>query len=150
MGTGACLMSFDLKIVNGDFVLSNGKLKTVVDSEKLIQDILKMCLTTAGSNPIHPWYGSFISRTIIGNPNYTSVLVQIGKSQLTTALQNLKDLQELQIKQLQRVSADEQIAAISDISILRNQIDPRLFSIVIAVMTKGLKPITTAFEVSTI
>lgn len=143
-------MSFDLKIVNGDFVLANGKLKTVVDSEKLIQDILKMCLTTAGSNPIHPWYGSFISRTIIGNPNYTSILVQIGKSQLTTALQNLKDLQDIQSKSFQRMSADEQIASISDISVLRNQIDPRLFSIVIKVMTKGLKPITTAFEVSTI
>jgi len=143
-------MSFDLKIINGDLVLANGRLKTVVDSEKLIQDILKMCLTTAGSNPIHPWYGSFISRTIVGNPNYTSVLVQIGKSQLTTALQNLKDLQDLQVKAFQRVSADEQIAAISDISIIRNQIDPRLFDIIIKVTTKGLKPITTAFEVSTI
>lgn len=143
-------MSFDLKIINGDLVLANGKLKTVVDSEKLIQDILKMCLTTAGTNPIHPWYGSFISRTIVGNPNYTSVLVQIGKSQLTTALQNLKDLQDLQVKAFQRVSADEQIAAISDISIIRNQIDPRLFDIIIKVTTKGLKPITTAFEVSTI
>ena len=143
-------MSFDLKIINGDLVLANGKLKTVVDSEKLIQDILKMCLTTAGTNPIHPWYGSFISRTIVGNPNYTSVLVQIGKSQLTTALQNLKDLQDLQVKAFQRVSADEQIAAISDISIIRNQIDPRLFDIIIKVITKGLKPITTAFEVSTI
>lgn len=143
-------MSYDLKITNGDLVLANGKLKTVIDSEKLIQDILKMCLTTAGSNPIHPWYGSFISRTIIGNPNYTSVLVQIGKSQLTTALQNLKDLQDLQVKAFQRVSADEQIAAISDISIIRNQIDPRLFDIIIKVITKGLKPITTAFEVSTI
>ena len=143
-------MSFDLMIINGDLVLANGRLKTVVDSEKLIQDILKMCLTTAGSNPIHPWYGSFISRTIVGNPNYTSVLVQIGKSQLTTALQNLKDLQDLQVKAFQRVSADEQIAAISDISIIRNQIDPRLFDIIIKVTTKGLKPITTAFEVSTI
>jgi hypothetical protein len=86
----------------------------------------------------------------VGNPNYTSVLVQIGKSQLTTALQNLKDLQDLQVKAFQRVSADEQIAAISDISIIRNQIDPRLFDIIIKVTTKGLKPITTAFEVSTI
>jgi hypothetical protein len=143
-------MSFDLKIINGDLVLANGKLKTVVDSEKLIQDILKMCLTTAGSNPIHPWYGSFISRTIIGNPNYTSILVQISKSQLNTSLQNLKELQNLQIKSFQRVSADEQIASISDISIIRNNLDPRIFDIVIKVITKGLKPITTAFEVSTI
>jgi hypothetical protein len=143
-------MSFDLKISNGDLVISQGKLKTVVDSEKLIQDILKIALTTAGSNPIHPWYGSFISRTLIGNPNHSSILVQIGKSQLNTALQNLKDLQDIQVKSYQRVSADEQIATISDISIIQNQIDPRLFDIVIKALTKGLKPITTAFSVSTI
>jgi hypothetical protein len=86
----------------------------------------------------------------VGNPNYSSVLVQIGKSQLTTALQNLKDLQDIQVKSFQRMSANEQIAAISDISVIRNQMDPRLFDIHIKVITKGLKPLTTAFTVSTI
>lgn len=143
-------MSFDLKIISGDLVLSDGALRTVVDSEKLIQDILKLALTEASSNPIHPWYGSFISRTLIGNPNYTNVLVQIAKSQLSTALQNLKDLQDLQVKSFQRVSADEQIAAISDISIVQSEIDPREFDVVIIALTKGLKPITTEFTVSTI
>jgi hypothetical protein len=143
-------MSFDLKITNGDLVITQGQIKTVVDSEKLIQDILKMALTTAGTNPVHPWYGSFVSRTLVGNPNYTSVLVQIAKSQLTTALQNLKELQDIQIKSYQRMSADEQIAAISDISIVNSRSDPRLFDVVIKVLTKGLKPITTAFTVSTI
>lgn len=143
-------MSFDLKINKGDLVISQGDLKTVVDSEKLIQDILKMALTTAGSNPIHPWYGSFISRTLIGNPNQSSVLVQIAKSQLTTSLQNLQQLQNMQVQSYQRVSADEQIATISDISIVQSQVDPRLFDVVIKALTKGLKPITTAFRVSSI
>jgi phage baseplate assembly protein W len=143
-------MSFDLKISNGDFVISGGKLTIVQDSEKLIQDILKMCLTAAGSNPIHSWYGSFISRTIIGSPQDTSIIVQIAKSQLNTALENLKSLQELQVKSFQRVSADEQIAAILDISIIRNQFDPRLIDVKIKVMTKGLKPISTSFKVNPI
>lgn len=143
-------MSFDLKIKNGDLVINNGILQTVVDSEKLIQDILKMCLTTAGTNPLHPWYGSFISRTLIGNPQNTAVLVQIGKSQLNTALENLRNLQDQQVKSFQRVSADEQIAAILDISIIRSQIDPRLFDVRVKALTKGVKPITTAFRVSTI
>ena len=143
-------MSFDLKIANGDLVISQGKIKTVVDSEKLIQDILKITLTTAGSNPIHPWYGSFLSRTLVGNPNTNGVLVQIAKSQLNTAIQNLKELQDIQIKSFQRISADEQVAAISDISIVHSRTDPRLFDVIIKVFTKGLKPITTAFTVSTI
>jgi phage baseplate assembly protein W len=143
-------MSFDLKIINRDLVIQDGDLRTVQDSEKLIQDILKMCLTTAGSNPMFPWYGSFLSRTIIGSPQNTSVLIQISKSQLNTALDNLKSLQELQVKSLQRVSADEQISAILDISVNRNQIDPRFIDVKIKALTKGLKPITTAFRVSTI
>ena len=143
-------MSYDLKIINGDLVINNGQLQTVVDSEKLIQDVLKICLTAAGSNSIHPWYGSFLSRTIIGTPLYSSVLVQIGKSQLNTALTNLQNLQALQVKSFQNVSADEQISTITDISIIRNTIDPRLFNVKVSILTKGLKPITTAFSVSTI
>jgi phage baseplate assembly protein W len=143
-------MSFDLKIKNGGLVINNGKLQTVVDSEKLIQDILKICVTTAGTNPLHPWYGSFLSRTIIGNPNSTDILVQISKSQLNTTLENLKNLQLQQVQSFQRVSADEQIGAILDISIIRNETDPRLFDVQIKIVSKGLKPLTTAFRVSTL
>ena len=143
-------MSFDLKIINGDLAIKSGDLQTVVDSEKLIQDILKLCLTTAGTNPIHPWYGSFLSRTIVGNPMDTAMLVQIAKSQLNSALENLKNLQNLQNKTFQSMSADEQISAILDIWVERNRIDPRLFNIKINVLNRGLKPVTTAFRVSTI
>lgn len=143
-------MSFDLKIINGDLVLDNGDLKTVVDSEKLIQDILKICLTTAGTNPLYPWYGSLISRSLVGNPLDTSALLTISQSQLSNALDNLKNLQDLQTKSFQSVTADEQIGAIQDISVVRNKIDPRLFDVRIRVLTKGSKPITTAFRVSTI
>lgn len=143
-------MSFDLKLTNGDLVIRNSSLQTVTDSEKLAQDVLKLCLTTAGSNPLVPWYGSFISRTIVGSPMYTSVLVQISKSQLNTALENLKALQEYQVKSFQRVSADEQISSILDISIIRNQLDPRLFDVQLKIMSKGYKPITPSFTVSTI
>jgi len=143
-------MSFDLKIIKGDLVLKNGQLQTVIDSEKLIQDILKICLTGAGSLPMHPWYGSFISRTLVGTPLYNSVLVQVAKSQLNTTLENLKNLQDIQVKSFQRVSADEQLSAILEITVQRSQIDPRLFDVRVGVMTKGFKPISTAFSVSTI
>lgn len=143
-------MSFDLKLNRGDLVIKNGQLQTVVDSEKLIQDILKICLTTVGANPLHPGYGSFISRTIIGNPNDSAVLIQISKSQLSSCLEGLKNLQEIQVQSFQRMSADEQISAITGIYVNRNQIDPRVFDVKISALTKGFKPITTAFRVSTI
>jgi hypothetical protein len=143
-------MSFDLQIIGGDLVVQNGLLQTVVDSNKLIQDILKICLTTAGTNPLHPWYGSFISRTLIGNPNQTSVLVQIAKTQLTTAITNLQQLQALQLQSFQRVSADEQLTAIMDISVVQSVVNPTLFNIKVQVLSKGLKPISTNFMVNSL
>lgn len=143
-------MSFDLKIRNGDLVLDRGDLKTVVDSEKLIQDILKIALTTAGSNPMNPWYGSYVSRSLVGSGLSTDIIFQLGQTQLQNALEILKSLQDSQVKQFQRVSPDEQINSISDISINRNTQDPRLFDVIIKVVSKGFKPVTTVFRVSTI
>ncbi len=143
-------MSFDLKIINGDLVIKNGELKKVEDSEKLIQDILKICLTTVGSNPIHPWYGSYLSKSIIGTSLDSGILQQISKSQLSKSLENLQNLQNAQIKTYQRMSGDEQIGAILDILVLRNPIDYRLFDVKISALSKGRKPITTAFKISTI
>ena len=143
-------MSFDLKVRNGDLVINRGDFQTVVDSEKLIQDILKICLTTAGSNPMHPWYGSYVSRSLVGSGLSTDIVFQLGQTQLQNALEILKSLQDAQVKQFQRVSPDEQINSILDISINRNTRDPRLFDVIIKVVSKGFKPITTVFRVSTI
>lgn len=143
-------MSFDLKIVNGDLVLQGGAFRTVVDSEKLMQDILKICLTQAGSNPLHPWYGSFISRSLVGSALSSSITVQVAQSQLQNALENLMSLQKAQVKSFQQVSPDEQIGAISEISITRSSSNPTLFIVQIKVLTKGFKAITTSFSVSTI
>lgn len=143
-------MSFDLKIRNGDLVLDRGDFKTIVDSEKLIQDILKICLTTAGSNPMNPWYGSYVSRSLVGSGLSTDIIFQLGQTQLQNALEILKSLQDSQVKQFQRVSPDEQINSILDISINRNTQDPRLFDVIIKVVSKGFKPVTTVFRVSTI
>ncbi len=143
-------MSFDLKIVNGDLVINQGQLKTVVDSEKLIQDILKICLTDVGGNPINPSYGSFLSRSVVGNALQTNVIMSISTSQINTCLTNLQHLQQLQLKSFQKVSADEQLAAITGISVLRSSFDPRLFNVKISCLTKGFQPVTTAFAISTI
>lgn len=143
-------MSFDLKVRNGDLVIENGDLKKVIDSEKLIQDILKIALTEAGSNVLFPWYGSFISKSLIGSNLDIGITLQVSQSQLQNALDNLKNLQVKQVNTGQKVSADEQISSVGEISITRNKVDPRQFDVKIKVITKGFKPITTAFTISTI
>lgn len=143
-------MSFDLKIINGDLVINQGDLQQVVDSEKLIQDILKILLTDVGGNPLHPSYGSYLSRSVVGNALQTQVVVQIAKSQINSCLVNLQYLQQLQIKSFQKVSADEQLAAVTGISVVRSAFDPRLFNVNVSGVTKGFQPVTTAFTISTI
>lgn len=141
-------MSYDLKIVGGDLVLQNGDLQQVTDTDKLVQDILKICLTDAGADPMNPWYGSYISKTLIGSVLAVSITVQLAQSQLQNAIENLKNLQAAQIKSFQRVSAAEQLSAILNISVVRNATDPRVFNVTVKVLSKALTPITTGFSVS--
>jgi hypothetical protein len=143
-------MSYDLAITNGNLSLQNGDLAQVTDLLKLEQDILKICLTDVGSNPMHPSYGSFLSRSVIGNPSATSVVAQIAKTQINTCLTNLQQLQQLQLKSFQKVSANEQLAAITNISVIRSVFDVRLFTVKIRAISKGMGPLVTSFTVSSI
>lgn len=145
-------MSFDLKIKNGDFVIKGGDLQKVQDSEKLIQDILKITLSPVGSNPAYPWYGSYVSRSLIGSGMSTDIIFQMGQSQLQNAIENLKSLQDIQVRSFlnPNISADEHIGAIVDISLNRGIKDPRLFDVLIKVTTKGFKPATASFTITTI
>src|SRR5271166_5060945 len=110
-------MSIDLMLINGDLVISGGELQTVQGSNKLIQDILKILLTDVGADPLQPAYGSFLSRTVIGTAIANGAIVQIAKSQINTCLTNLQQLQQKQVQSMQKVSADEQLAAITGISV---------------------------------
>ncbi len=143
-------MSYDLRIINGDIVIQNGDLRTCVDSEKLIQDILKVCLTKAGANPIAPWYGSYVSRSLVGNLLASNITMQVAQNQLQSAIENLMALQQAQIKSSQTVTPDELIGSISNIAVNQNKSDPRIFAVQVSIVSKGFKPITTAFTISSI
>jgi len=140
-------MSFDFRIINGDMKIgSNGDLDIVEDSEKLIQEILKIAHTPLGSNIFYPWYGSPISQSLIGNALDLEFVTTVASNQLQTSLENLQRLQQKQALE-QRVTPFEQLAAVKNVSITRNQIDPRFFSVVINVITKALSTVTTQFSV---
>jgi hypothetical protein len=143
-------MSYDLRIVSGDLALVNGDLRQCVDSELLTQMILKVCLTPISANPLAPWYGSYISRSLVGGLLGTSITVQMCQSQLQSAIENLMSLQQVQIRTGQPVSADETIGSISNISVNRNISDPRVYAVTVSVVSKGFKPISTTFQVSPI
>jgi hypothetical protein len=139
-------MSFDLKIINGDFVIKNGDLDVVTGQNKLIQDILKICLTTAGANIFQPWYGSFVSKVLIGSTFDTDMTNSITTNQLQNSIENLKKLQQFQASDtLQQVTPDEHIASITKIEVTRNTIDPRLFDVMVKVLSRAFKTTVASF-----
>lgn len=141
-------MSFDLKITGFDLSVKSGKIDIVEGTEKLIQDILKICLTEVGSNPLNSGYGSYISKSVVGNVMETKILTHVAQSHLNSALENLKKLQDMQSRSYQRVSAEEQIASILSISVDQNANNPTLFDVRIAVASKAFNRVSTDFNIN--
>ena len=138
-------MSFDLRILAGDLEIgADGDLGKVEDTEKLIQEILKVAHTPLGSNLFYPWYGSPISQSLIGNALDMEFVSSVASSQLQSSLENLQRLQQKQALE-QRVTPFEQLAAVKNVTITRNQADPRFFLVVIDVVTRALSTVTTQF-----
>jgi len=133
-------MSFDLKIQDGDLLLSNtNDLAKVEKSDKLVQDIIKMIATKLGANKFYPWYGSPIASTLIGSSFDTRFVSSIASNQLKTSLDTLKNLQQEQIKTSQVVTAQEQIAVVQNVKVDRNITDPRIFTVAVTVLNKAFR-----------
>lgn len=141
-------MSFDLQVNNGDLVLKNGDFALVKGNAKLEQDLLKIALTAVGAEPLQPWYGSLVSKSLVGSFLKSDMIFGIAKTQLTNAITTLKNLQNLQVSTGQKVTPDEQISAISNISITRSPTDPRLIGIVISVLDRTFSKVAASFSVT--
>lgn len=142
-------MSFDIAIKDGDIAIgTNGDLQQIQNTPKLVQDMLKMVITPLGSNFFHPWYGSPISKSLIGTSLDMTFISTIAEGQLSNALQTLQKLQNIQAS-YQVVSPSEQIAAIQQVSVVRNPVDPRYFTITIQVIAKDLSTPSAQFSLNT-
>lgn len=140
-------MSFDLKIKNGDLQISStGDLQKVENTEKLIQDILKIVTTPIGGNPFFPWYGSPISNSLIGNPFSFQFVGSMASNQIRQALETLQKWQSAQTSAGQTVTPAELLAAVEEVKVERNQADPRYYRVVIKALTKAFTPANTSFD----
>ena len=141
-------MSFDLKIRDGDLVLdSKSDLDIVEDSEKLVQDILKIVSTQLGSNPFFPWYGSPITKALIGRSYDTKFVSNIASQQLRATLETLQKMQKEQLKLDQYITPQEQIAAIQNVSVERNITDARYYRIILTVLSKAFQRVPATLDV---
>lgn len=138
-------MSFDLKIVDNDLIFNvDGSLQTVINNDKLVQDIIKAILTPIGSNRFFKWYGCALGSRVIGEVlDATLTQIEIQRS-IQDTLINLISLQKSQAR-TQYVSAGESIAAIQEILVLKNMEDPRQYEIYVSVLTRKLTMAETTF-----
>lgn len=141
-------MSFDLRLINDDISIApDGSIRTITDTPKLRQDILKILITELGSNRFHPWYGNTISENSIGRDLPDGFL----ESEITTAIsQSISKLKTLQSSQLstQTVSLSELISDIESIIVERNPLDPRQVNVIVGVLTKQLTKIEEIFTIT--
>jgi len=141
-------MSFDLQVLNGDLVIANSDFAIVQGNDKLVQDLLKIALTESGGNVLNPWYGTLISKSLIGSVLQSDILLSVAQTQLQNAVENLKKLQNLQVASGQSVSPDEQIAFIQNISIIQSPFDPRLYQTTINVLSRSFGKVSAIFTVT--
>jgi hypothetical protein len=140
-------MSFDLKIEGGDIKISpDGNLSFVYDNYKLRQDIIKVLLTKNGENKFHPTYGSGVGAIDIGHSVDRELLEIDLRASVEDALRKIMSLQRAQSRR-QYLTPAETIISILNISVERDTIDPRLYSIFISVQTGALSTITESVTV---
>lgn len=141
-------MSFDLKIAGGDLVIdTDADVAVVQNSEKLIQDVLKMLMTPLGSNVWFSWYGSPLAGSMIGSPFESDFIESMAENQIRSSLETIQSLQKEQATK-QIVTPSELLAAIKSVVVMRNQIDPTFFTISLSLLTKNLTIANTTFNVT--
>jgi hypothetical protein len=139
-------MSFDLALINGDLkIISDGSIKTVQDTDKLRQDILKILITLLGSNRFHPWYGCVLSDNIIGKNLPDNIILNDIRTSIFQSLDKLKKLQQQQ-QTTQKVSLAELINSIGNIDVYRDPSDPRQIKIRVEVYSRRLTKIEEIFS----
>ncbi|KKN50070.1 hypothetical protein LCGC14_0636450 [marine sediment metagenome] len=131
-------MSFDFALVGNDLsILPNGKIRTITDTPKLRQDIIKIVLTPLGSNRFHMWYGCTVGEDTIGkNLPDNMMLLDIR----TSIIQSLEKLKELQMRQAiyQKVTLSELMNLIGSVNAFRTKEDMRQIKIEITVYSRNL------------
>jgi len=140
-------MSYDLKLDQGDLRIANsGDLAVVVDTDKLIQDLLKIIITPLRGNKSHLWYGSSVNGAIIGESFDLDFVSDSATAQVRNAVENLFRMQ-LSQSQIQILSPAEAISAVKDIYVNNNPIDRRVVEIKVSVITGALTVESVRFTV---
>ena len=131
-----CRKCNGLRIVDDITFGGTGKVNKVEQEDKLIQDLLKIVITSLKSNPFYEWYGTSLV-SLIGSKivNSTQLETRITK-EVTTAILNLKQMQKNQIAyQDKKIDPRELILRPIAVSTRQNPNDPTYFEVRAVVQT---------------
>jgi hypothetical protein len=116
----------------------DGEIFQIENEDLLYQASLKMILTSQGSNPYHPWYGTSImdrigSKAVVG----VSTLIQDEISKAITKFQGLQGSQS----KYQMVTQKEKLLRVTSVSVLPNANDPTMFMIEMTIANAAMEPV---------
>jgi len=138
-------MSFDARLENGDLVI-NEDIEILEDTDKLLQDSIKLLLTPLGSWIFDPQYGTKLSIDLIGEALPSWISEQNLSSLVIAAFEHYKDIQKAQVASGQFLSDAERLASVANVEVFRDRSDPRQFNTFITLVTRNGAVVTHRFK----
>lgn len=112
-----------------------GKLVTVINESKLVQEMEKIVVTILGSSIFYPWYGTSIVN-LIGGKLAGTVTQSAISSEIAASLSALKKLQEKQ-QRYQEVSDREFLESIKLIDVSPLDTDPTYLKVTVVTQSQA-------------
>lgn len=139
-------MSFDIHLNNGDIQLdAAGNLIKVENTDKLVQDVMKILYTTQGSDPFNPFYGSILTEENIGIAMLPSILEAKAREAIYNSLETLRQNQAQQ-ELYQELTSAEKLVGVADLIVEQDKTEPRQYNVILTVLTEEMTPITLEFN----
>jgi phage baseplate assembly protein W len=128
-----CRRCMGLRIENDYRYTLDGQLETVVEEEKLIQEVKKIVTTLVTSNPFHTWYGTSIPALIGGKISNAGFIRTKLMNEITVALTQYASLQRQQARlQEGKVTPGERFSKLLQVQVDQDVTEPTAFNITIA------------------
>ena len=138
-------MSFDARLQSGDLVISDD-IEIIEDTDKLIQDSIKLLLTPLGGWFADPNYGTKLSIDLIGQAVPSWIGAQNTESMIRAAFQYYKAIQSSQIESGQLLSDAERLFKVAQVEVFRDDTDPRQFNTYLTLVPYNGEILTHKFK----
>ena len=117
----------------------------VEEEALLVQDLKKLILTVLGSNPFHRWYGTSLV-ALLGAKAVGPIEARIS-AEIANAMRAWTSIKERQGR-IQEVTDGEVPYRMTDLSVVRDKVDPAILRVEMEVLSRRMRPIPIVVEVS--